>query len=156
MTPSPRRLRAAFLSAALLLAAGSSFGVSSNALAQSKTIDVPASRQLVASEIMGSPSQNGIDYSANAGSLAGLALLATIPALNVPRRGGVIEAQCTAGVTVVLDDQAGSVTPTILVLSGPAANGGQGGSLDLSGMPHTGRIRIYSSNSGCQMAARVW
>ena len=47
-------------------------------------------------------------------------------------------------------------SPATLVLAAPAANGGQGGSLDLAGMPHTGRIRIYSSAAGCQMAARAW
>jgi len=130
--------------------------LSSNAVAQSRSIEVPAYRQLGASEAMASPGQSGADYSANAGSLSGLTLLATIPAPSVPRLGGVIQAQCTAGLTVALDDQGGSLSPTIIVLAGPAANGGQGGSLDLAGVPHTGRIRIYSSAAGCQMAARAW
>ena len=156
MAISPRRLRAAFVPAALVVAASLSLGLSSNASAQSKSIEVPAYRQLGASEAMASPGQSGADYSANAGSLSGLALLATIPAPSVPRLGGVIQAQCTAGLTVALDDQGGSLSPTIVVLAGPAANGGQGGSLDLSGMPHTGRIQIYSSAAGCQMAARAW
>ena len=156
MAISPRRLRAAFVPAALVLAASLPPGLSSNAVAQSRSIEVPAYRQLGASEAMASPGQSGADYSANAGSLSGLTLLATIPAPSVPRLGGVIQAQCTAGLTVALDDQGGSLSPTIVVLAGPAANGGQGGSLDLSGMPHTGRIRIYSSAAGCQMAARAW
>jgi ABC-type Fe3+-siderophore transport system permease subunit len=156
MTISPRCLRAAFFPAALVVAASLLMGFIGNASAQSKSIEVPAYRQLGASEAMASPGQSGADYSANAGSLSGLTLLATIPAPSVPRLGGVIQAQCTAGLTVVLDDQGGLLSPTIIVLAGPAANGGQGGSLDLAGMPHTGRIRIYSSAAGCQMAARAW
>ena len=156
MAISPRRLRAAFVQAALVVAVSLPLGLSSNASAQSKSIEVPAYRQLGAAEAMASPGQSGADYSANAGSLSGLTLLATIPAPSVPRLGGVIQAQCTAGLTVVLDDQGGSLAPTLIVLAGPAAGGGQGGSLDLAGMPHTGRIRIYSSAAGCQMAARAW
>ncbi len=156
MAISPRRLRAAFVQAALVVAASLPLGLSSNASAQTKSIEVPAYRQLGAAEAMASPGQSGADYSANAGSLSGLTLLATIPAPSVPRLGGVIQAQCTAGLTVVLDDQGGSLSPTLIVLAGPAASGGQGGSLDLAGMPHTGRIRIYSSAAGCQMAARAW
>src|SRR5712691_11233876 len=155
MTISRRRLRAALLPAALVIAS-LPLGFVGNAAAQNETVTVPAYRQLGASEAMISPGNGGADYSANAGSLSGLTLLATIPAPSVPRLGGVIQAQCTAGVTVVLDDQGGSLSPTIIVLAGPAANGGQGGSLDLAGMPHTGRIRIFSSAAGCQMAARAW
>ena len=156
MAISPRRLRAAFVQAALVVAVSLPLGLSSNASAQTKSIEVPAYRQLGAAEAMASPGQSGADYSANAGSLSGLTLLATIPAPSVPRLGGVIQAQCTAGLIVVLDDQGGSLAPTLIVLAGPAASGGQGGSLDLAGMPHTGRIRIYSSAAGCQMAARAW
>lgn len=156
MAISPRRLRAAFVPAALVVTASLALGLSGNASAQSKSIEVPTYRQLGAAEPMASPGQSGADYSGNAPSLSGLTLLATIPAPSVPRLGGVIQAQCTAGLTVVLDDQGGSLSPTLIVLAGPAANGGQGGSLDLAGMPHTGRIRIYSSAAGCQMAARAW
>jgi hypothetical protein len=131
-------------------------GSMGSASAQSKSVDVPPYRQLGASEAMASPGQSGTDYSANAGSLTGLTLLATIPAATVPRLGGIIEAQCTAGLVVALDDPAGSLTPTLLVLAGASASGGQGGALDLAGMPHTGRIRIYSSSASCQMAARAW
>jgi hypothetical protein len=151
-----RRGRAALLPAALVLTASLSMGLIGSTLAQSKSIEVPASRQLGASEAMASPGNSGADYSANAASLSGLTLLATIPAPSAPRLGGVIQAQCTAGLVVVLDDQGGSLPPTSIVLAGPGANGGQGGSLDLAGMPHTGRIRIYSSAAGCQMAARAW
>jgi hypothetical protein len=153
MTISPRCLRAAFLPAALVAAA---LGSSGSALAQSKSVDVPAYRQLGANEAMASPGQIGTDYSANAPSLAGLSLLATIPAPSVPRLGYVVQAQCTAGLTVVLDDQAGTLTPMMIVIAGATANGGQGGSLSMAGIPHTGRIRIYSSSAACQMAARSW
>jgi hypothetical protein len=153
---SPHRLRAAFLLPAFVFTASVPTGLIGAALAQSKSVEVPGNRQLSASETMASPGQAGTDYGANAPSLAGLTLLATIPAPAVPRLGYLIEAQCTAGLTVVLDDQGGSLTATIVVLQGSNANGGQGGSLGMAGMPHTGRIRIYSSSSSCQMAARSW
>lgn len=120
------------------------------------TVETPADRLLGASESMVSPEQSGSDYSTNPPSLAGLTLLATIPASNDPRSGYIIQAQCTAGVTVALDDQAGLSTPTLVVLQGSTTNGGEGGSLSMAGMPHSGRIRIYSSAPGCQMAARAW
>jgi hypothetical protein len=97
----------------------------------------------------------GSDHGANPPSLSGLTLLATI-AGNTARQGFLVQAQCTAGLTVALDDDAGLLTATIVVLAGAASAGGQGASLTMSGMPHNGRIRIYSSNSGCQMAAREW
>ncbi len=156
MTIFPSCLRAAFYLTAIAVAVSSPMGLIGRASAQSQTVAVPAYRQLGASEPMTSPGNSGTDYSANAPSLAGLTLLATIPAPSVPRLGGVIQAQCTAGLVVVLDDQGGLLTPTILLLAGAAANGGQGGSLDMSGTPHTGRIRIYSSSATCQMAARSW
>ncbi len=156
MTISPHCLRAAFFLTAIGVSVSPPIGLIGRALAQSKAVEVPAYRQLGAAEPMASPGRSGADYSANAPSLGGLTLLATIPAPLVPRLGGVIQAQCAAGLTVVLDDQGGSLTPTMVVLAGPAANGGQGGSLDLAGMPHTGRIRIYSAAAGCQMAARAW
>ena len=124
--------------------------------AQSKSVEVPNYRQLGAGEAMAAPGNNGSDYSANAPSLSGLTLLATIPAPSVPRLGYFIQAQCTAGVTVAFDDTTGSLSPTLVVLAGPSSNGGQGGSLSMNGMPHTGRIRIYSSASNCQIAARAW
>jgi ABC-type Fe3+-siderophore transport system permease subunit len=121
-----------------------------------KSIDLPAYRQLGASEPMASPGNIGVDSSANAPSLAGLSLLATISAPATPRLGYFIQAQCAAGVAVVLDDQGGSLAPTVVVLAGPATDGDQGGSLSMSGLPHTGRIRIYSSSPSCQMSARSW
>jgi hypothetical protein len=105
--------------------------------------------------LVGPSGSNGVDYSANAPSLSGLSLLATMPA-SATRLGYFIQSQSTAGLTVVMDDQAGSLTATIIVLAGAAANGGQGGALSMDGIPHTGRIRIYSSSSGVQMAARAW
>jgi hypothetical protein len=157
MTITPRGLRAAFLFwAAIAITVSPPMGLIGRAAAQSKAVDVPPYRQLGASEAMASPGNSGTDYSANAGSLSGLTLLATIPAPLLPRLGGVIEAQCIAGLVVALDDPGGLLAPTLIVLGGAAADGGQGGALDLAGMPHTGRIRIYSSSSSCQMAARSW
>src|SRR5579864_2084401 len=120
------------------------------------TVETPADRQMVASESMVSPAQSGSDYSVNPPSLAGLMLLATVPASNGPRSGYIIQAQCTAGLTVALDDATGLSAPTLVVLQGATTNGGEGGSLSMAGMPHSGRIRIYSSAAGCQMAARAW
>lgn len=98
----------------------------------------------------------GIDASTNPPSLSGLTLLRTIPQISGSQRQGyLIQAQCAAGLTVVLDKD-GTDSATIIVLAGGASDGAQGGSLDMAGMPHTGRIRIYSSSSGCQYAARTW
>jgi hypothetical protein len=98
---------------------------------------------------------NGVDYSANPPSLTGLTLLATIPA-NTARLGYFIQAQGTPALTVALDDAAGSLTPTIVVLSGAASNGAQGASIDMTGLPHSGRVRIFSTSSSAPMAARAW
>ena len=117
-------------------------------------IEVPQYRQLGASETMAEPGNPGADYSANAPSLAGLTLLATIPSPAAPRQKVEIYANCTAGLAIVLDDQAGALAPTIVPIAGPASNGGQGGSYVTTA--HTGRIRIYSASPGCQMAARAW
>ena len=151
MSHANRRRAAAFL----LLAA---LAGEAPAWAQSRSVEVPSYRQLGAAETMSAPGNNGTDYSAHAPSLSGLSLLATIPAAPIgsPRLGYFIEAECAAGLTVVLDDQAGSVTPTVVVLVGASADGGQGGALDMAGMPHSGRMRIYSSSPTCQMAARIW
>ncbi len=148
MTRLSRRPRAAFFMAALLLVPAG--------FSDAAQIEVPAYRALGAAEAMASPAQSGSDHSANAPSLAGLSLLATIPAATQPRLGYLIQAQCAAGLTLALDDAAGGLAPTLVVLAGPSTNGGQGGSLSMAGMPHTGRIPIYSSSSSCQMAARVW
>src|SRR5437763_5128490 len=113
------RLRAAFGLVAVGLAAGSV--AVTGASAQSKSIEVPGYRQLGAGEVMASPGQNGSDSSANAPSLAGLTLLATIPAPAAPRLGYFVQAQCTAGATVALDDTAGSLAPTLVVVQGASA-----------------------------------
>lgn len=152
MHPSPGRRRAAFPFLMLALTASAA----APAPARSQGIDVPGYRQLEAVEPMAGPGAAGTDFSANAPSLAGLTLLATIPAPNSPRRGYQVQAQCTAGLRVAFDDAAGTLTPTIVVLGGAATEGAQGGSLDMAGMPHTGRIRIYSSDASCRMAARAW
>ena len=156
MINCPRRLRAAFSWAALVIIASLGLAPNDSAMAQSKSVEVPAQRQLSASETMASPGQNGVDYSINAPSLAGLTLLATIPTPAVARLGYFVQAQCTAGLTIVLDDPSGSLAPTVVSLAGSPANGGQGGSINMTGMPHTGRIRVYSSAANCQMSARSW
>ena len=156
MTIFSRGLRAAFLLPALAATLSLPICLIGSAPAQSKSVEVPADRQLGAAESMASPGQNGADASANAPSLAGLTLLATIAAPSASRLGYFIQAQCAAGLTVVLDDPAGGLAATRIVLAGASADGGQGGSMSMSGMPHTGRIRVYSSSSSCQMAARAW
>src|SRR5947207_3672393 len=90
MSRLSRRRRAAFLLALLLPLAIAPLPV----FGQTKTVEVPAYRALGASEAMSAPGNNGGDYSANAPSLSGLALLATIPAAAVPRLGYLIQAQC--------------------------------------------------------------
>jgi hypothetical protein len=127
-----------------------------NAPARAENIDVPAYRALQAAEPMAAPGSNGSDFSANAPSLSGLTLLAAIPTPSSPRRGYLIQAQCIAGLVVVFDRETGGSNPTRIILAGAAVNGGQGGTLDMSGMPHTGKIEIYSSAADCQMAARAW
>lgn len=148
------RLRAAFLLPALVAAGAMS--CAAPVLAQAGRVDVPAYRQLGGSELMTSPGVNGSDFSANPPPLGGLTLLATIAAPKAPRLGYFIQAQCTAGLTIVFDDEAGSQPATTIVLAGAAAEGAQGGSMSMAGLPHTGRIRIYSTAAECQMAARSW
>lgn len=155
MISSTRRLRAAFLLPALA-AIGVPIAFGGIASAQGNAVETPAYRRLGATETMSSPGTDGADYSANPSSLAGLSLLATIPKASVPRRGYFVQAQCTAGLAIALDDGAGSLTPTIIVLDGAAADGSQGGVLDMAAMPHTGRVRIFSSDAACRMAARSW
>ncbi len=97
---------------------------------------------------------DGIDFSNNPPSLPG-SLLVTIPA-NPLRAGFFIQSQDTGNLTVVLDDQGGSLQYTVVVLGGADVTGDQGGSLSMSGMPHSGRIRIYAAGPTYQMAARDW
>jgi hypothetical protein len=151
----PHRPRAAFLT---LLAAATGLGgaLAINASAQTGSVEVPAYRAVGASEPMTAPGESGTDYSANPPSLAGLTLLATIPAPTKPRRGFLIQAQCAAGLDIALDDPNGATAPTVIILSGAGRDGGQGSSIDMSGVPHTGRIRIYSTDANCQVAARSW
>lgn len=146
------RLRAAFS----LLAFALSTAILANGSARAERVAVPAYRALQAVEPMTPSGSAGSDFSANAPSLSGLTLLATIPAPSSPRRGYLIQAQCTAGLTVVLDRESGGSDPTLIILAGASVNGGQGGTLDMAGMPHSGKIEIYSSAASCQMAARAW
>ena len=100
-------------------------------------------------------STDGFDYSNHPQSLSGLNLLSTI-AENELRAGFFIQSQDVGQLYVVMDDAAGSLTPTIVILDGAGATGHQGGSISMSGMPHMGRIRLYASSSTYQMAARTW
>jgi hypothetical protein len=131
--------------------------ISYSASSASSLVSLAQSLPVGTNEIgfVGPSGSNGVDYSANAPSFSGLSLLATIPA-NTSRLGYFIQSQATTGLTVVMDDQAGSLTPTVVVLAGAASNGAQGGAVSMDGLPHSGRIRIYASSSGVQMAARAW
>src|SRR5260370_41218361 len=106
MTIHRGRLRAAFLLVALGIAASPSLHLVTIAAAQGKSVEVPAYRALGAGEAMTSPGQNGADYSASAPSLAGLTLLATIPAPSTPRLRYFVEAQGPGGGAGGLDEHA--------------------------------------------------
>jgi hypothetical protein len=98
----------------------------------------------------------GTDYSANAVTLGSLSLLNTIPP-DIGRAGYFIQNHDAAdNVYVAYDTGDGSDTPTVLVLAPATAANGQGGTAERSGMPHTGRIRIYGDHSTTKMAARSW
>jgi hypothetical protein len=152
MIRSVCRLRAAFS----LLAFAFGAAAVANGAVRAETTAVPAYRMLQAAEPMTPPGSAGSDFSANAPSLSGLTLLATIPAPSSPRRGYLIQSQCTAGLAVALGNDSGASNPTVIILAGAPVNGGQGGTLDMAGIPHTGKIDIYSSAANCQMAARAW
>ena len=140
--------------------------------APSQTVDLPGERIAGATQLLDTSGNvigtaanplatqqaggnNGVDYSANAPALSGLTLLATIPA-NAGRLGFFIQAQGTTQLTIAFDDAAGSLTPTIVVLGGAPSSGGQGGAIDMGGLPHTGRIRVYGTSSSVPLAARAW
>lgn len=99
------------------------------------------------------PTGNGTDAGANAPSLSGLTLLGTMSA-NAARAGFEVGCNCAAGMDIVLDDQGGSITQTIIPIAGPTVDGQQGGGY--SNSFHSGRVRFYSSNSSCQYWARQW
>lgn len=84
---------------------------------------------------------------------AGAVLLATVAA-NAHRIGFLVQQQSANAVWVVLDDGASS-TPTTLVLDPAAGANRQGGSIDMSSCPHSGRIRVYGT-SGSQVAVAEW
>jgi hypothetical protein len=159
MIRTTRRRRAAFLLPAL-----AAVTVSGVAFGQANMVDTPAYRRLEASEPMTPSGVIGTDYSANSPSLAGLTLLATVPSLHAGqvRRGYFIEAACAAGLVVAFDDGVDTgtnCTPGICTakpIDGGGIDGMQGGAVTWSAMPHTGRIRIYSTDANCQMAARAW
>jgi len=84
---------------------------------------------------------------------AGAVLLATM-AVNTRRIGFLVQQQSASTVWVVMDD-GGSGTQTTLVLDPAGAAGRQGGSVDMSSCPHSGRIRVYGT-SGSQVAVAEW
>lgn len=101
---------------------------------------------------------NNVDASANgqtAASLlaAGAVLLATVAA-NAHRIGFLVQQQSANAVWVVLDD-GGSGTATTIVLDPAAGAGRQGGSLDMTSCPHSGRIRVYGT-TGAQVSVAEW
>ena len=113
MIRSACRFHAAFSLLAFALAVNVA-----NGSARAENVDVPAYRALQAAEPMAAPGSTGSDFSANAPSLSGLTLLATIPTPSSPRRGYLIQAQCTAGLIVVFDREAGGSNPTLIILAG--------------------------------------
>jgi hypothetical protein len=99
------------------------------------------------------PSGNGASGGANPPSLSDMTLLGSFNAYAL-RSGMQVGVNCVAGMDVVLDDQSGSLTPTIIPLDGSSTEGGQGSSYWNS--LHTGRVRFYSTNPTCQYWARQW
>lgn len=114
-----------------------------NGTAYSRTLPMPVAL----------PGGNGSDSSGHAPSLGGLTLLRTMDG-NTSRAGLDVGCNCAAGLDVVLDDDAGLLSPTIIPVNGGAADGLQGGGY--STPYHSGRVRIYSSNANCQYWARQW
>lgn len=80
-------------------------------------------------------------------------LLATI-ALNSNRVGFLIQNQSADQLQVSLDDGAGG-NEVILLLEPAGANAG-GDSVDMTGIQHWGRIRVYGPNAGAQCAVAEW
>jgi hypothetical protein len=97
------------------------------------------------------PGDTGTDYSANAPATFA-DLLLTIPT-NATRKGFFIQNQDGANqVMVVIDDGAGNNLTKIL-LNAAGATPGQGGSVDFSGIPTQGRIRVYGTVATSPVAA---
>ncbi|HZT90287.1 MAG TPA: hypothetical protein VFA12_20270 [Stellaceae bacterium] len=100
---------------------------------------------------------NGSDYSVNPPSLSGLTLLTTIPAAGGHRLGYLIVVSSSVAYYVTLDDGTDTgtnCTPgkcTIL----PLGLNGIGSWMDMAGMPHTGRIRVFGT-AGSFVGAHSW
>lgn len=84
---------------------------------------------------------------------AGAVLLATIAPAS--RRIGFLVQQQSANVIWVVLDDGGAGASTTIVLDPAAGANRQGGSLDMSSCPHSGRIRVYGT-SGSQVAVAEW
>lgn len=88
------------------------------------------------------PGSTGTDYSANKPALLANLIL-TIP-VNSLRKGFFIQNQDTGLIQVVIDDGAGA-NVSIVYLAGASATPGAGGSIDMTGTPTQGRIRVFSA-----------
>lgn len=96
------------------------------------------------------PGDTGTDYSANAATLPANLIL-TIPT-NTSRKGFVIQNNDTDVAVVLMDDGSGG-NETQILLAAASAAGQPGGSVDFSGMPTQGRLRVYSANTAPPISA---
>lgn len=105
-----------------------------------------------------------LDASTNQPSLSGLTLITTLNSkpdrlgYMVQVQGSAADCGDTAGgaVVVALDSGEDGSPVTIVTLAYPSVTGGQGGAMDASGMPHSGRIRVFGKSAACRVAAAQW
>jgi hypothetical protein len=128
-------------------------------------LPIATARAQTATDAQGRTINSGSDASSSPPSLSGLNLLGTLFA-NAARVGYLVQVQDTAtdcapasgvginGIVVAFDDGNGN-NLLIGTLGFALTQGGQGGSFDMAGMPHAGRIRVYGK-SGCQVALHQW
>lgn len=100
------------------------------------------------------PSGLGTDDSVNKPSALGH-LVITIAA-NTSRKGFFVQNQSAATIQVVLTAAGGSDTTFVLLAPNVSGAGFAGASVDFSGMPHSGEIQVYATNTTDQVAARDW
>lgn len=96
------------------------------------------------------PGSVGTDHSANAPALLANLIL-TIP-INTLRKGYFVQNNDTGLIQVVIDDGAGAQL-SIIYLAGATVTPGPGGSIDMSGIPTQGRIRVFSAIAAPIVAA---
>lgn len=92
---------------------------------------------------------NADDYSANPGSVAGLTLLATVPA-TASRVAVEVQNQSAGTITVVRDDGTGAAGTVSMILLAGAGAGAQGGGW--SSTTFKGRLLVYGT-AGAQVSA---